>query len=512
MRKTPYLIIFFSLIALFVLISRSIVGVKLQELRFGILRDQLMNYELSSQTLKERLKQMFLSREDYFQEVKVNVLESNVMNSETKGMELNLQPNERVGLVVVNTVRLMNLKPQIALEEQQKVILRMQFAFYMERTRKYSIAVKKYDEIEDLLSYSLSDERAFASLHAGYCLVMMGEREKAFVKLQKTIDLFPGSHYSENAQLLINFLRDSTKRKGELKQENKDPEVLAYSLFQAGDYEETLKTLESLPKLSNDQNYIKARAMEELGKTSNAVKEYIRLVKQKENKEIAIRANRRLLLIGNFYQESKSLVEYSKREATKLGDEKAANQIEEGKALVQKPLIIEKILKEEEEKGNSDLKEFKESIAETLTQVEKETEKTLAVVKSENIPLVPEEEKKLESFASGSTEIREPLVAKQTEPIQIPTMTITLRDGRKLIAEFVESEGSVALLKIGNLKTEVPWEFIDRIESKQNFYWEGTQGNNSQSNRIYQEADGSWTVAGSNLKIPQGELNEIRFR
>jgi tetratricopeptide (TPR) repeat protein len=358
MKKFFFFSLFGFLFLFFAMASEAIVSVKLQELRFGILRDQLMNYELSSQTLRERLKQMFLSKDDYMTEVKVNILESGIMNSETEGLDLKMSWKDRFGLYVINSVRFLNLKSPLELEEQQNTIIRLQFAFYMERTRKYPIASKKYQELEESITSTLSDEMAFTLLHHGYCLVMMGEREKAFVKLNKAIDLFPGSHYAENASLLISFLEDGQKKKEELKSKKKSPEELAYSLFQSGDYEETLKTLESLPVLTNDQSYIKARSMEELGKTSNAVKEYIQLVKQKENKEVAIRANRRLLLIGNFYQENKSLVAFSKEEANKLGDTKAADNIEEGKSLVLKPVIIEKILKKQHNsiKSNKKLK------------------------------------------------------------------------------------------------------------------------------------------------------------
>ncbi len=538
MKKVLYVFLFFLLIGFFFLASQSIVGIKLQELRFGILRDQLMNYELSSQTLRERLKQMFLSKDDYLQEVKVNILESGIMNGETKGLEIGLSVNDRIGLGVVNGVRALNFKPSLELEEQQKIIIRLQFAFYMERTRKFSIASKKYDELEELMNDSLSDERAFANLHNGYCLVMMGERDRAFVKLQKTIDLFPGTHYAENAQLLMNFLRDGEKRKKDLKNKNQDPESLAYSLFQAGDYEETLKTLESLPTLTNDQTYVKARAMEELGKTSNAVKEYIRLVKQKDNKEVAIRANRRLMLIGNFYQESKSLVEYSKGEAAKLGDEKAATVIEEGKTLVQKPLIIEKILKEEE-KSNANTEEakeiesIKESLLVSLEEVSKESDKTLAVVKDEKIPLAAEDEKKLESrkieeLASQSKEeaVQEVVVPPPPPPIvrklvvepkiETYTVNVLLTDDRRITAEKIETTDKIAKLYIGKFHLEVPWNLVVSIEIPKNqkapFIFESKNGQIQESTKLSLDREGFWTLAGRNQKLTVEELGTVRFR
>ncbi|EMY61737.1 tetratricopeptide repeat protein [Leptospira terpstrae] len=517
MKKFFFFSLFFILFFFFALASQSIVSVKLQELRFGILRDQLMNYELSSQTLRERLKQMFLSKDDYMSEVKVNILESGIMNSETEGLDLKMSWQDRFGLYVINSVRFLNFKPALELEEQQKTIIRLQFAFYMERTRKYPIASKKYQELEDSITSSLSDEMAFTLLHHGYCLVMMGEREKAFLKLTKAIDLFPGTHYAENASLLISFLEDGEKKKEELKSKKKSPEELAYSLFQSGDYEETLKTLESLPNLTKDQSYIKARAMEELGKTSNAVKEYIQLVKQKQNKEVAIRANRRLLLIGNFYQENKSLVAFSKEEANKLGDSKAAENIEEGKSLVLKPVIIEKVLKAEttsnlSEEDTKELNQIKENIRESLEDSKLETTKLAAVVSEEKIPLVIESKE----VTSPVLEKSNPLVVKKTIPQDPLKLKVKLRDGREVVCDEVKIEGNLATLQLGSFGLNLPYDLVVSVQVSAE---RGTavklltsSGEKSESNRWIQNSSGDWTKPKSKEEpVVRGEVKSFRL-
>ncbi|WP_411822637.1 tetratricopeptide repeat protein [Leptospira sp. 'Mane'] len=526
MRKILFFLIFILLFGFFGLASQSIVGVKLQELRFGILRDQLMNYELSSQTLRERLKQMFLSKDDYLQEVKVNILESGIMNSETKGLELEMSPQDKFGLVVINVVRALNFKPFLELEEQQKTIIRLQFAFYMERTRKFSISSKKYEELEELLEGSSSDELAFTLLHNGYCLVMMGEREHAYVKLRKAIDIFPGTHYAENAELLISFLQEGDKRKQDLKTSNKKPEELAYSLFQAGDYEETLKTLESLPKLNNDQSYIKARSMEELGKTSNAVKEYIQLVKQKENKEVAIRANRRLLLIGNFYQENKSLVEFSKGEAEKLGDDKAAKQIEEGKSLVLKPIIVEKILKAETGKEGTEeakeLAEIKDNLKESLEESKVETKKLLTVVEEEKIPIIKEEvpieeKKEVKPVEVAKIEKRKLPNLSAVKPEEKGKLQVRLTDGRTITCDSLRTDGKIARLKLGDFSLELPIELISSIittvpKTSTGLLVEDKGGNSTIFDKLERNKNGEWFSSKKlESKIQDSELKEVKI-
>ncbi|TGL90486.1 hypothetical protein EHQ68_03370 [Leptospira congkakensis] len=517
MRKFFLFSLFFILFFFFAVASQAIVSVKLQELRFGILRDQLMNYQLSSKTLRERLKQMFLSKDDYMSEVKVNILESGIMNSETEGLDLKMATLDQFGLYVINSVRFLNFKPALELEEQQNTIIRLQFAFYMERTRKYPIASKKYQELEDSITSSLSDEMAFTLLHHGYCLVMMGEREKAFVKLTKTIDLFPGSHYAENASLLISFLEEGAKKKEELKTKKKSPEELAYSLFQSGDYEETLKTLENIPVLTKDQSYVKARAMEELGKTSSAVKEYIQLVKQKDNKEVAIRANRRLLLIGNFYQENKSLVAFSKEEANKLGDTKAAENIEEGKSLVLKPVIIEKVLKAETPTNLSaeetkELNQIKENIRESLEVSKGETTKLALVVSEEKIPMVPDvtPEKVIEK--SPNTEN---LTVKKSVPKTPSKLKVKLRDGREVVCDEVRIEGNLATLQLGSFGLNLPYDLVVSVkvsgEQAQIKLVTGS-GEKYESSQWNQNTSGDWTKPKSaDEPVVRAEVKSFRL-
>ncbi|TGN08332.1 tetratricopeptide repeat protein [Leptospira ilyithenensis] len=525
MRKFLFFLIFILLFGFFGLASQSIVGVKLQELRFGILRDQLMNYELSSQTLRERLKQMFLSKDDYLQEVKVNILESGIMNSETKGLELEMSWRDKFGLAVINAVRALNFKPFLELEEQQKTIIRLQFAFYMERTRKFSISSKKYEELEEILEGSVADEMAFTLLHNGYCLVMMGERERAYVKLRRAIDIFPGTHYAENAELLISFLQEGDKRKMDLKTSNKKPEELAYSLFQAGDYEETLKTLETLPKLTGDQSYIKARSMEELGKTSNAVKEYIQLVKQKDNKEVAIRANRRLLLIGNFYQENKSLVEFSKGEAEKLGDDKAAKQIEDGKSLVLKPIIVEKILKAETGKTGTEeakeLAEIKENLKDSLEESKAETKKLLTVVQEENIPILKEEiqfEEKKEDKSAEVVKVEKRKIPNIAivRPEEKGKLQVRLTDGRVIACDSLHTNGKIVSLKLGDFSLELPIDLIGSVlttvqKGDTGLLVEEKGGKSTVFDKLERNKEGEWFSSKKlETKIQDSELKEVK--
>ena len=71
MQRKILILFFLLLLIFFGLASRAIVDVKLQELRFQLTKEQLLNYELSSKVLKDKIRQMMLSKDDYTNEIKV---------------------------------------------------------------------------------------------------------------------------------------------------------------------------------------------------------------------------------------------------------------------------------------------------------------------------------------------------------------------------------------------------------------------------------------------------------
>lgn len=333
--------------------ARSIISAKVIELKLVLQKDQIMNFELSSHALKSKLRKVFIEKDNFENEILLNVMESSIMNSGLNSDSLEFNPSEKMGIYLINFVRFLVLKPPIRLSEDQDVLLNIQFAFYQERRRKYLIAANKYEEVENMV-HSLSEESAFANLHNGFCLAMLGERQKALVKLDKVQALFPGTHYSENAKLLIGFIKESEVRRESIQSKPQSKYLLANELYTNGNYKDTLKTLESVPVLSKDLSYIQARSWEELGNSNLAIKSYIGLTNQSENKSIAIKANRRLLLIGSFYQDNQELVKLSTQKAISLGDSSSVHLVAEGKSHL-KESKISQLIKQSQDYSSSDV-------------------------------------------------------------------------------------------------------------------------------------------------------------
>ena len=510
MQRKILILFFLLLLIFFGLASRAIVDVKLQELRFQLTKEQLLNYELSSKVLKDKIRQMMLSKDDYTNEIKVNILESSVMNAQLGETDTKLSLLEKFGLGIVNVVRVISTKSPLTLEEDQNDMMKIQFGFYMERTRKFATAVKKYQELEKSLTNKESDEYGFVMLHSGFCNAMMGDTKGAIAKLRETEDLFVGSHFADNARILINVLLEGERKLNDINSGTKTETERAALLYETGQYKETLSQLEKIENRSNDQNYMRARSLEELGQTSKAIAEYLSLVEKKEiDKEIAKKANRRLLLIGSIYEKNEDLTDYSKSNAQKLGDTDIVKKVDEGSALILNSNIVEKLTNDSQTNADPEVaQEFQELKKELETIKLKETEerkestekveKEVAVIRKD--PVVEEE--------------------KFDSPYNL-TMKLTLSDGRSILGKTIVFEEAKINVTLDTFSSKLPATLLSEIVVNNNpnlknppIQIELKNGKTSYGFKIVRDSDESFKLKNksSETSIDEDSIQRILIR
>ncbi len=510
MQRKILILFFLLLLIFFGLASRAIVDVKLQELRFQLTKEQLLNYELSSKVLKDKIRQMMLSKDDYTNEIKVNILESSVMNAQLGETDTKLSLLEKFGLGIVNVVRVISTKSPLTLEEDQNDMMKIQFGFYMERTRKFATAVKKYQELEKSLTNKESDEYGFVMLHSGFCIAMMGDTKGAIAKLRETEDLFVGSHFADNARILINVLLEGERKLNDINSGTKTETERAALLYETGQYKETLSQLEKIENRSNDQNYMRARSLEELGQTSKAIAEYLSLVEKKEiDKEIAKKANRRLLLIGSIYEKNEDLTDYSKSNAQKLGDTDIVKKVDEGSALILNSNIVEKLTNDSQTNADPEVaQEFQELKKELETINLKETEerkestekveKEVAVIRKD--PVVEEE--------------------KFDSPYNL-TMKLTLSDGRSILGKTIVFEEAKINVTLDTFSSKLPATLLSEIVVNNNpnlknppIQIELKNGKTSYGFKIVRDSDESFKLKNksSETSIDEDSIQRILIR
>ncbi|MEQ9366748.1 MAG: hypothetical protein RIF32_21090 [Leptospirales bacterium] len=367
-RNIIYILV---VLLLFALVSQAIISVKLLELRVQVSHDRLFNYELSSRVLKARFRQMIASqnesRNDSFKnEIKRNLLESTIMN-EVNPQAFESGALESVGMAVINSVRLLSLRPLLELRENQATLTRIKYAFFMERNRRYDVAVQRYAELEDRLD-NAGEMAGFVALHHGFCLAITGETDAALTKLESTRDTFPGTHYAETAILLINILLEGERRREIIESEGLSDLERARALFGEALWSDALELFQKIgeQKLAPYDRYRLNRALEETGQIKPAIQGYIAIVSARRDPAAVREANRRLLLLGTFNGAGARVREYAESNAAELGDETALVEIKEAAAELRAAVVIEEIKTAAESGEDSGLVDLAQQLEENI--------------------------------------------------------------------------------------------------------------------------------------------------
>lgn len=504
MNRTLVIFLLLIQIPIFVFVSRSIVNVTLLQLRFHLTREKLLNYELSSQVLEHRFRRMLSSKtDDMSSEIKVNILESSILNFEQSEDDLTLTPVQHFGLWVVNSVRLLSFKRFLSLSEDQETLLMLQYAFYLERNRRYDLASEKYTEIAPRLEKTNEQDHGFVLLHNGYSMAMAGNRDGAMVQLQRLLDLYPDSHYSETANLLLNLLLEGEKASKEIEARFTSNKGKGVAYFQSGQFAEAVRNLEKAEregKLTEQDKYLLGRSYEETGSIKDAVNRYIQLVNGGNDEEAVKKANRRLLMIGSFYGGGEKLTNYAKENARQLGDDEMVKEVDEGKELQLKPLVIEKIKeqvkKQKEEKAESEGENVEETAEqeqmetlEKLVEIQQDLEKTLEeeqqaiaaqVKKSEEedarrLERLREEEERRKREEERRRRLEEERLQRMKEeerrrrslevdiPREMPKIYVEFIDGRRIVAESIGWDKNSIILKSGDFAISLPSTMVYKI-------------------------------------------------
>lgn len=438
MKSRSIVIVTVILFIVFALMLQSILSLKMLEFRNQLTKAQIMNYEFSSKTLREKFKEMLNHSEDFKAEIKLNVLETSILNYDKLNLDSDLNFNEYFGLVIVNIVRKLSLKSFIRIIDEQDKLRKLQYAFLLERNQRCNQAAQKYNDLERELN--ASDDLSFVLLHSGYCLAVIGEKNTAIEKLERIVQTNPDSHFSESAAILIEILRDSEKKKTAIHANFTDERSIARALYDAGQYSEVLGILRSLEPLSLREKYMMARSLEKIGNIQDAVSEYFLLSEQKEDLSVAKDANRRLLILGKIYDAGEKIVYIAEKKAKILKDDKIIDIVAEGADLKIKSNILEKIKNKNRSTKSDDASLKKDTdLAESFDEIKIEVPKAI--------------ENKLKE-----------LTENEKIPVSsLAKMIISLSDGRVLKGSKIELLRSQIVIDTNLFKVSVPLIMLEGI-------------------------------------------------
>ncbi len=409
-------------LALFAWMADSIVALRTAEISEQIQRDRILNYELSSRLIRLRFKELSSTESEFKTELDRNVLESFVMQeraSAERPTELRLE----AAMLAINLVRAISFKAPLNLASDRTALLQVKVAFLLQRQRRFRAAIAAYEDLlknEDQLS---DDLRAFAELHLGYCQAVVGNREVAQSLLNGVAEEFAGTHFGDAAAALLNMRAGAA-----LPDAHRSPVELA----RAGQCAAALNAFRASPPAADLDRYYFHVCQERSGAVDEAVDGFRSLVEGAAPDEVKRKANRRLMMIGEFYGGGVQLREYGVERARELGDDAAAGQLKRAAEIRSRDELL------------AELKEF-ESAAPG------EAHALLANLRTAGVAGQATRDKELEAA-------RERRRAERSAAAASPTVFLALRTrgGREIRGQCAVFNGDVVLVQSGPLRLSIP--------------------------------------------------------
>jgi len=499
-----------GLALLFALITQSIISVTMLELRVQIASERILNFELSSRMLKTRFRQMLSGNENLKSEIKLNVLESSVLNFDKFELDGTDSWLNRFGVVVINGVRRLNLKPPIRIQEDREFMTKLQYAFYMERNRRYDVAFKQYEDMLNSGDNSQNDTRGFLKLHSGYSAALTGRKDVAVSRLEQVIQEYAGTHYAETATVILDILREQGRAAEKIEASGMSDRERAAAYFRAGNFGEALTRFKKLEDLSLDEKYMLSRSYEETGNVKEAISGYIDVVNRGGSSDPAVKSNRRLLLIGNFYNGGKEVREFSQQNATRLGDQEVLRNVEEGKELQLKPVIVEKILKSNDQKQSALVEEIKKELDEGT-----DGSSRVAVAR----PALPDETGALRVSVPDRPDPGAITLERPSPPaifVAQARLKVRFKDGRVVSGTRIAINKDVASVYSGDFEISVPISNMEKIDAADGASALGVTpaaGNGFDTSTIRVEKEEmKFKRGGADESLPVSAIKEIKAK
>ncbi len=235
--------------------------------------------------------------------------------------------------LVLNCIRVLQGKKIINPKEDDKIFTILEIAYLYERNRKFTEALKSYEQI--LANTALTpDIRAAVMVHKAFCLSMLGDYSSSKRVYEETIAMLPNTEAGILSWKLLDFIQSIEKEREKLEKTALGEMEKARQFYLLMDFRNSIKNLSIFigknPKSDAlaEARFFKGRSHEELGEIEEAIFEYRRIIQTDKSMIWARQANRRMLMLGSFYEQQKQIAEEAKRLLETYKDQTFLSNIE----------------------------------------------------------------------------------------------------------------------------------------------------------------------------------------
>jgi len=275
---------------------------------------------------------------------------------------------------VLNGMRILLGKEIINLHAEDKILNVLEIGYFWERNRKYTEAIGVYDQVLNQETQQ-PEIKAAVMIHKAFCHSMLSEYDVSKRTYEMVISLYPNTEAGMLAWKLLDFIETMAKQRATVDAGSLSEFDKAHQSYLLMDYRNAIKHYslflqdKSADSLTFAAMYYKGRSFEELGETEDAMFAYQKIIRDDASHVWAKQANRRLLMLGEFYEQKKQVSEEAKRQLASYQDQGFANTVEHYATMVSESSLRGELLTNENKKTASTKSQVDDSLMNMINNI-----------------------------------------------------------------------------------------------------------------------------------------------
>lgn len=355
MSRIIYPAVVLTLFTISVLFNGGLVEIRFDEIRYLLgaiaAKDEVANtfgivskYEL----IKRRMQEGEDNIENYEFEARMQALASGSIVRKSQydaSKKYHLIPVR----LLLNGIRSLLGKPIINTSEEDEVFDILEIGYFWERNRRYLEALKIYDEVlggQQLVA----DIWAAVLVHKAFCYSMLSRYDQSKKIYEQVITMYPGTDAGILSWKLLEFIHSMEDERERVRNAKLSEMEKARQFHLLMDFRNAIRSysvfLSGKQSLSNEMEarFFKGRSHEELGEIEEAMLEYRTVIRKDASKVWARQANRRMLMLGEFYNQQKTVTEEAKRLLEAYQDQLFFKNVEKYSSIANAPSLRGELL------------------------------------------------------------------------------------------------------------------------------------------------------------------------
>jgi TonB family protein len=189
-------------------------------------------------------------------------------------------------------------------------------------------------------------------IHKAFCHSMLSEYEISKSTYERVISMFPNTDAGVLSWKLLDFIESMQKQRDALEKKGLNDFDKAKQSYLVMDYRNSVKFFSlflqenTASPMRFEAQFYKGRSHEELGEGEEAIMTYQHIIRDDKTREWAKQANRRMFMIGEFYDQKKQISDEAKKQLAAYQDQGFMNNIQQYANMVSESSLRQELMKD----------------------------------------------------------------------------------------------------------------------------------------------------------------------